>query len=65
MGYYIVATFDGDDVKLRQPKEASSPEDAVYARGVVPEDFEKIRVFPVKEDAVGDCMFWDKESLDL
>lgn len=65
MGYYIVATHDGEEIKLRQPKQAPNPEEAVTDRGVIPEEYEQVRVFPVKETPTGDCKFWDKEDMDL
>lgn len=63
MGYYIVATKNGDEVKYRPPKRASNPREAMYDRGVVPEDHDKIRVYPVRETAAGNCQYWDKEDL--
>lgn len=65
MGYYIVATKDGDEERYRPPRRAPNPEEAVYRRGVIPEDYDEVTVYQITETPTGDCKYWDKDDLYL
>lgn len=65
MSHYIVATLKDGEEKYRPPKQAPNPEEAVLLRGVVPEDYDKVYVYPVMETPAGNCMVYKKEDLDL